>query len=76
MLFHSGIGFDFEEEAICPGVGVVKLTKRKHGDVGANKSWLANRIGWRGERTAHEVSGPDGSALTLVAIVSEAAEAE
>jgi len=74
-LYSRVTGYEYEEECATP-FGARTLKKRLHPDVGADKSWLANRIGWRGERTAHEVSGPDGSALTLVAIVSEAAEAE
>ena len=48
-LYKSGIGYGYKEDAVAPGIGVVKVEKVKHGDVGAMKSWLANRIGWTGE---------------------------
>ena len=57
-LFHLGIGYDFKEQVVVPGKGLRTATKRKHGETAAAKSWLANRIGWRGETQRVETEDP------------------
>jgi hypothetical protein len=54
--FHTAIGFDYTEDVAVPGLGLLKATKRKHGETAAQKSWLANRIGWVGEKSTSEVT--------------------
>jgi hypothetical protein len=54
--YHSGRGYDFTEEALTPSGKVVEVKRRKHGEVPAQKSWLANRLGWVGDRSASEVN--------------------
>ena len=75
-LFRTGTGYEYTEDAVAPGIGVVTVTKRKHGEVAAQKSWLANRIGWKSERNAVEISGASGAEITLVSIISEIADAD
>ena len=57
-LFQSANGYDYTEQVAIPGVGVEEVRKRRHSDTPAAKSWLANRIGWRGETSRVEADDP------------------
>jgi hypothetical protein len=54
--YHTALGYDYTEDVAVPGLGLLKATKHKHGDTAAQKSWLANRVGWVGDRSASEVT--------------------
>lgn len=57
-LFHRGNGYDYSEEVATPSGRIVTVKRKLHSDVGAAKSWLANRIGWRGETQRVESDDP------------------
>lgn len=56
-LYSRATGYDYKEETATPS-GVRDLKKKLHPETAAAKSWLANRIGWRGETQRVEADDP------------------
>lgn len=56
-LYTSGVGYEYTEEELDKA-GRIRTLKRYKRDTGAAKSWLANRIGWRGETQRVEADDP------------------
>ena len=58
-LFKTACGYDYEEDACSPGIGVVKVSRYSRPEVGAMKLWLTNRrpAEWADKQT-HEMNDP------------------
>jgi len=57
-LYGRATGYEYEEETATNSGRVVSVKKRMHSETAASKSWLANRIGWRGETSRVEADDP------------------